>query len=176
MQTFLLYHEGELEQSRRLNSQARQLCSFFRANKSQQIFPTKKNKLLNFLASWDARCTIPLLISIGAWQDCDHYVTRKPFAYTAAGIIHKKCGMSAAFVSACVNRALNVRSCFRFCARDFSCAVSGFCKSLQFWPKICRPAVDIESSIHPQGVSPSQEDRKELLITGKSERMGFWIV
>ena len=49
-------------------------------------------------------------------------------------------------------------------------------KSLQFWPKICRPAADIESSIHPQGVSPSQEDRKELLITGKSERMGFWIV
>ena len=51
MQTFLLYHEGELEQSRRLNSQARQLCSFFRANKSQPIFPTKKKKLLNFLAS-----------------------------------------------------------------------------------------------------------------------------
>lgn len=63
MQTFLLYHEGELEQSRRLNSQARQLCSFFRANKSQPIFPTKKKKVAKFPR--ELRCTIPLLISIG---------------------------------------------------------------------------------------------------------------
>ena len=44
--------------------------------------------------------------------------------YMAAGIFHKKCGMSAAFVSACVNRALNVRSCFRFCAGRGSWGVS----------------------------------------------------
>ena len=50
--------------------------------------------------------------------------------YMAAGIFHKKCGMSAAFVSACVNRALNVRSCFRFCAGRGSWGVSTGCQRL----------------------------------------------
>ena len=48
----------------------------------------------------------------------------------AAGIFHKKCGMSAAFVSACVNRALNVRSCFRFCTGRGSWGVSTGCQRL----------------------------------------------
>ena len=48
----------------------------------------------------------------------------------AAGIFHKKYGMSAAFVSACVNRALNVRSCFRFCAGRGSWGVSTGCQRL----------------------------------------------
>ena len=79
----------------------------------------------------ELRCTITLLISIGPWwEDCDHYVKWKPFVYMAAGIFHKKCGMSAAFVRACVNRALNVRSCFRFCAGRGSWGVSTGCQRL----------------------------------------------
>ena len=48
----------------------------------------------------------------------------------AAGIFHKKCGMSAVFVSACVNRALNVCSLFRFCAGRGSSGVSTGCQRL----------------------------------------------
>ena len=49
-------------------------------------------------------------------------------------------------------------------------------KSLQFVSAFGRKSVGLrpisKGAFHPQGVSPSQKDRKERLITGKSERAG----
>ena len=106
----------------------------------------------------------------------------------AAGIFHKKCGMSAAFVSACVNRALNVRSCFRFCAGRGSWGVSTGCQRLfmrgfRFLSSLYSSSRPLGENLSaygryrkehpPAGIFALPKRRKERLITGKSERMGF---
>ena len=93
----------------------------------------------------------------------------------AAGIFHKKCGMSAAFVSACVNRALNVRSCFRFCAGRGSWGVSTVpetfharfpvsVKSLQFVSAFGRKSVGLRP------ISKGASTRREFRPPKKTEK------